>query len=313
MLVAGLGVPYAPALFREAEDWPRIHAALVGDTPQPRAYAEEAAEVIQVHRQRIERAFAALRERLVQARPDVLYVIASDEGQVFTSVQTPQLCTFLVDEIWGSMGLPGLGEPAADDMVRLKCARELASFVHRELVLREFDLSYSQSFVPLGQPEYGLSPAFVAPVRALFPGLDIPVVAFHLNVHVSPAPSGHRCFQLGQAFAEVLGERDERIALLASGGLSHDHFRDRAGWIDEPLDQWVLDQLRRGKAAALTRMFDLDSDTLRGGAAHVRLWTLVAAACESRQAKAEIIDYIPSYTAATGLGFAYWDVPKGEA
>ena len=48
---------------------------------------------------------------------------------------------------------------------------------------------------------------------------------------------------------------------------------------------------------------------LRGGAAHVRMWTAVAGACESLGARAEIVDYVPAYMAATGLGFATWAIP----
>ena len=44
---------------------------------------------------------------------------------------------------------------------------------------------------------------------------------------------------LGRALGEILEERPERVALLASGGLSHDHHRERAGWVDEPFDRWA--------------------------------------------------------------------------
>jgi protocatechuate 4,5-dioxygenase beta chain len=99
---------------------------------------------------------------------------------------------------------------------------------------------------------------------------------------------------------------------MASGGLSHDIGNYRAGWIDEPLDRWVLDHLARRKGRDLQGMFDLESDALRGGAAHVRMWTAVAGACESLGARAEILDYIPACMAATGLGFATWAIPGSE-
>ena len=91
-----------------------------------------------------------------------------------------------------------------------------------------------------------------------------------------------------------------------SGGLSHDHHGLRAGWVDHPFDQWALKQLSRGKGANLDPIWDLESDSIHGGTAEVRLWSVVAGACESFSGKAVVVDYFPSYTAATGLGFVYW-------
>jgi hypothetical protein len=53
-------------------------------------------------------------------------------------------------------------------------------------------------------------------------------------------------------------------------------------------------------------MFDVVSDTLARGGAQIRLWLMVAAAMESLGAKAQIIDYIPSYSIAAGVAFATW-------
>ena len=72
-----------------------------------------------------------------------------------------------------------------------------------------------------------------------------------------------------------------RIAVTASGGLSHDIGNYRAGWVDEPFDRWVLEHLARGKGRDLQGMFDLEPGALRGGAAHVRMWAAVAGACVS--------------------------------
>lgn len=309
MLTLGLAASYAPAMFREPAEWGKVHDWLVADVAQPPELAKETPDLLEEHAGRVRRAFDALRESLAQARAEALVVLASDTGRVFTGVQVPQMCTFLGDEFWGSTRFSELGEPADGDIIRLRCSPGLAAFVQRELVTKGFDMSYSQNLKPLGQPDYGSSPAFVEPARALFSNLDIPIVPIHINTQVTPAPSGHRCYAFGQAVAEVLQERPERIALLAAGGLSHDHHHDRAGYVDEPLDRWVLDQLARGRGTAVKGMFDLESDALRGGAAHVRLWTAVAGACESLGAKAEVVDYFPSYTAATGLGFVQWTIP----
>lgn len=306
MLGLGLAASNAPSMFRSADEWPVVHQRLVGDVPQPLEFAQETPEVIEAQIRLINAGFAALGQRLEAFGPDVLLVLGSDNGRVFTRRQIPQFATFLGTEIWGSTRLAELAEEPEDDIVRLPCAPALASALHAELVASGFDMSYSEVLRPLGQPEYGTSPAFVAPVRALRPKLDLPILPIHVNAHVPPAPSGRRCYELGRALASILADRPERVALLASGGLSHDHFGPRAGWIDPPLDQWVLDQLARARGTALERMYDLESDTLHGGAAEIRSWIIVAGACEAIRARASVVSYIPSYSAATGIGFAYW-------
>lgn len=306
MLGLGLASSFAPAMFRDPKEWRQIHERLTGDAPQPTELVAETAEVLEEQSRRIQRGFAALREQLEEFRPDALVILASDSGRVFTSVHVPQFATFLGAEIWGSTRLAELGEHAEDDIVRLQCASELAVFTHRELVEAGFDLNYSQVLRPLGQPEYGTAAGFVAPAPLLMPGLDLPVVPIYVNCHVPPSPSGRRCYVFGQALGEVLRERPERVALYACGGLSHDHFGPRAGWVDTPFDEWALDRFARGKGTTLHSVFSLESDTLQGGSAELRLWTVVAGACEALGGKARVVDYFPSYTGATGIAFAYW-------
>ena len=117
-------------------------------------------------------------------------------------------------------------------------------------------------------------------------------------------PSARTCYDLGRAIAAALKHRPEKVAIMASGGLSHDPRGPRAGWIDTPLDHWVLEQLRGGNGEALCQLFQFDSDTLRSGTGEIRSWIVVAGACDAAQAT--IVDYIPAHHAVTGLGFAYW-------
>lgn len=313
MLELGIALSYAPSIYRDAAEWPKIHQWLTEGAPRPPELAQETPEVLQRLKERADAGLRALRLQLEQTRPDAVIMLASDTGRVFSGIQVPQLSTFLGDEIWGSTRLAELGEPADADIVRLRCAPDLAAFVHRELVLRGFDMNYSKELRPLGQPDYGTAAAFVEPGRALLSGLDVPIVPIYVNSQIWPAPSGHRCYALGRALAEILDERPERVALVASGGLSQDYRGPRAGWIDHPLDRWVLDQLVRGKATELQTLFDLDSDSLRGGTGQIRLWIVVAGACEALGARARTVDYFPAYTAATGIGFVYWPIAMRES
>ncbi len=312
MLGLGLAASCVPSMFRPPEEWPRLHKWLTAGVPQPPQLLNETSEVVKEQADRAWRGYAALREQLEAFQPDALVVLAADDGRVFTQVHVPQLATFLGDEIWGSTRIAQLGEEAEDDIVRLRCASELGAFAQRELVEAGFDMSYSETLHPLGEPEYGTAAAFVAPAPLLFPGLDLPVVPIYVNCRLRPAPSGARCYAFGRALAEVLNERRERVAIFASGGLSHDYGGSRAGWVDVPFDEWALDRFARGKGTALGPIFDMESDALRGGSAELRLWTIVAGACEARGSKAVVVDYFPSFTAGAGIGFAYWPVNSSQ-
>ena len=312
MLGLGLAASFVPSMYRDAAEWPKIHDWLMGDAPQPLELAEETPEVVAAQAERINADLAILRDQLASYKPDAIVAVVSDSGRLFTKVQVPQFTTFVGDSAWGSTRYAELDENAADDIVEVPCASDLANFVQQELVAHGFDMNYSRLLNPLGQPEFGMPVSFVAAVRALVPSLDVPVVPIIVNAHVSPSPSGRRCRAFGQALGEILDEPPERIALVTSGGLSHDHQGSRAGWVDYPFDAWLLDQIKRGRAANLDPIWDLESDSVHGGVAEVRLWSVVAGACESLGGKAEVVDYFPSYTSGAGIGFARWRLAGSE-
>jgi protocatechuate 4,5-dioxygenase beta chain len=182
----------------------------------------------------------------------------------------------------------------------------LALHLLKELNRRGFHVSESKELKPLGRPKRGIGHAFTRPVVKVTPALNVPIIPFHVNAYFPPMPSARTCYELGQSIARVLKDRPEKVAIMASGGLSHDPRGPRAGWIDTPLDRWVLEQLRGGTSEALCHLFEFDSDTLRSGTGEIRSWIVIAGACS--EARATIVDYIPAHHAVTGLGFAYFSL-----
>jgi protocatechuate 4,5-dioxygenase beta chain len=170
-------------------------------------------------------------------------------------------------------------------------------------VERGFDPSNLGKMQPLGNASQGMSHMLIHPHPRLVPELDIPVVPIFLNENFPPLPTGQRCWELGLALRDILMDGPERIVLYASGGLSHDPRGPRAGWIDEPLDNWVLERIKRNESKKLVNLFTFDSDTLRGGTGEIRAWIAVAA---GMQRAATVLDYFPSHHAKCGLAFAYW-------
>ena len=310
MIGLGLACSHAPSLFRPVEEWPGVYKKLIGDVPQPPAAAEETLEVLQGYKDRTDAAFEAMRKKLESYKPDALIVLGDDQGAIFTEVHIPQFCIYLGRDISGNTKASFFGEDPSDGQVTLQCHQDLANYLLMELVDREMDMSYSQFLNPQSQDfmaEVGPH-AMIYPMPKLMPKLDIPVIPIFVNAYYPPSPSGHRCYQLGQAIADVMKDRPEKIAILASGGLSHDPLGPRAGWIDTTLDRWFLERLSRSRGYRANQMFDVDSDTVRGGTGEIRQWLTAAGACESLGGKATVLDYVPAHHSVTGLGFAYWEL-----
>jgi protocatechuate 4,5-dioxygenase beta chain len=304
-LELGLASSHAPSMFAPAEKWPQLHAALTRGVPQPPQAHEETPDVIQDYVCRIQRGFRTLRERLEGYQPDAVIIVGDDQTEVFSKALTPALAILVADEVAGTTNMRLLDQPLDQNHIRLNCHRALAAFLLERLVAKGFDLGAVEELTPLARPAAGLGHAFMRVANAI--GLHesgIPTIIFFLNAYHPPMPTAERCYEVGRALREILAPRPERVALYASGGLSHNPFGPRAGWVDEPLDHWVLDSIASGEGERLKHLFTFDSDTLRSGTGEIRSWIVAAGAFPG--VPASIVDYIPARHAVTGLGFAYW-------
>lgn len=304
MIGLGLGSSHAPAMFEPKEVWPYIYNGIPDYTKdsQPHAARLETPEVIQTYLNRINAAFDILRLQLEDYRPDALIVIGDDQSQVFDASFNPTFYIYTGEEVWG---LDGTGYRPIEKRRRLDflCHHQLAQFIHKGLIKKGFDLASGSVFKPLARPQLGMSHMATYVVPKVSPNLSIPIIPIFINEYYPPLPTGERCYNLGMALAEILAERSERVAIYASGGLSHDPNGPRAGWVDEPLDRWILERLEQNQGEALKNLFTFDSDTLRGGTGEIRAWISVAGAMRR---PAKVVEYIRAHHAKTGLAFAYW-------
>jgi protocatechuate 4,5-dioxygenase beta chain len=303
MIGLGIASSHAPAMFRPKETWEAIYSFRPKDVAQPKEAALETLDVIQGYIDRIERDFETLRSQIEAYRPDALIMVGDDQGDLFNPKSMPAFCVYRGEDLWGATAVSFLDEPVESSIIRMPCHTAIADHILKGLMKRGFDPAFLSASTGVGRPERGMGHMVTFPARKLMPKLDVPVVPIFINEYFPPLPTAQRCWDLGVAIAEILADRPERIAIYASGGLSHDPMGPRAGWIDEPLDRWVLERLERGEGRALTNLFTFDSDTLRGGTGEIRAWITVAGAMNR---PAQIVDYIKAHHAKVGLGFAYW-------
>ena len=116
------------------------------------------------------------------------------------------------------------------------------------LVADEFDMSFFQQ-KPL---DHGcFSPlSFLWPSEPEWPGKMIPLV---VGVLQFPIPSAKRCFKLGQSLRKAIESypEDLKVAIVATGGLSHQVHGERAGFNNTAWDHEFLDLFERNPEALL--------------------------------------------------------------
>src|SRR5262245_66500258 len=124
MLGLGMASSHAPMMFQKAEYWPRMVELIPPEAREqlPKNARVEIATpaIIEGKIQRIEAAFAVLREQLRAYRPDALLMIGDDQGDMFDVVNNPTFSVYTGEEhIWGRRARDPLGgEPGERTRVR---------------------------------------------------------------------------------------------------------------------------------------------------------------------------------------------------
>jgi aromatic ring-opening dioxygenase catalytic subunit (LigB family) len=139
------------------------------------------------------------------------------------------------------------------------------------------------------------------PLYFLLPEPKIPILPIYVNTWVDPAPTPKRCYQIGELIREVAVKSPDRVAILATGGLSHFPGSPRIGEIDTHFDHKLLEVMRQGNGPSLAD-YSVD-ELLKAGDSEFLNWMVVVGAVGN--AKATYTSYMPDFV-ATGWGFVSW-------
>lgn len=90
-----------------------------------------------------------------------------------------------------------------------------------------------------------LDHGLIVPLRLMLPRPDVPVVPIITQPHRSFSPFGARAF--GAAMREAVERSGLKVAMLATGGLSHWLDPGKFGGVDVEFDSYLLDMLRAGR------------------------------------------------------------------
>jgi protocatechuate 4,5-dioxygenase beta chain len=243
------------------------------------------------------RALDLMRDRLRAARPDVILLLSNDHLLNWPINNTPEYTVGIGAEHVGPADW--YDEWLALEKYRIPGHPALARYLVNEGARRQFSFAYVRDM----QFDDGVS----VPMHYLNPEGDIALVPVTMNCTVPPIPTPERAYQVGTTLREMVKAYagPERVAVLATGGLSHEPGGPRYFWVDEEFDRWFLDLLRRGDHAALLRECTLERMEAAGsgGTAELLAW-MVALAFTS--GPAEVLAYMPAIAWRTGTGMVVW-------
>jgi 2,3-dihydroxyphenylpropionate 1,2-dioxygenase len=296
-----------------------------------------------IHKDRAERfrdALGAARDRIAAARPDTAVIVGSNHFRGFWLDLIPAF-TIGVGEVVasGESGTPK-GPQRVDE--------DLATHLAGSLMAQGFDPAFSARL----QIDHGQTHA----IQYLLRGLDVAVVPIVVNMFAPPLPTLARCHDLGKALARAItshagpdgaGGAGRRVAVIASGGLSHrlpwpkdwkapqgedERFmveawlEGRLNWsdydarrreiilaaeaaINSDFDREFLGWLENGDAAKLRDWTTERVEEVAGnGAQEIRSWLALAGALGDAPARTLAYEPMPEWL--TGMGVAVID-PNG--
>jgi len=239
-----------------------------------------------------------MRRRLQDARPDVIVMFSNDHLLNWPINNVPEYTVGVAEEHVGPADW--FDEWLGMEKYRVPGHAALARFVVNEAGRRRLSLAWLREM----QFDDGIS----VPTHYLNPDARFRLVPITMNCTVPPIPTPARAYEVGRTLRDVLRAYPgpERVAVVATGGLSHEPGGPRYFWVDEGFDRWFLDLLKRGDHQALLHECTLERMEAAGsgGTAELLAWVAVLAFTAG---PADVLAYMPAIAWRSGTGMVVWN------
>jgi aromatic ring-opening dioxygenase catalytic subunit (LigB family) len=238
--------------------------------------------------------FKEIGEAIAALDPQALLVVANDHLHNFFLDNMPAFCIGAAERydspVEGWLKVEKRSVPGDT---------ALGAYLVQAMLETGFDPAYSMALT--------LDHAMVTPLELGGFAGRYPVVPLLVNCVQPPLPRMQRCLQLGHALRSAIEHYDgvERVAVLATGGLSHDVGTPRMGFVNERFDRGFLRLLADGDPDALAGFGHAEVDSAGNGAEEIRNW-LVAhgiAGCRGFALR----HYHPVNAWYTGIALGHWE------
>ena len=212
---------------------------------------------------------ALMRQEIAASGAQALLVVAAKHFANFFMNNMPAFCIGMADEYEGPIEDPAWLRIAR---TRVPGNADLSRRIVRE-VLQSVDTAYAE--------EWKFDHGIMVPLHFLTPEYNLPVVPANINCQGPPLTPLARAWAFGEALRRACDAVPEKIALLATGGISHWPATPDSGKINEAWDREFLARLLRQDRDAVISYTDEETyrDAGQGG---FEIRTFIAAAAAAR-------------------------------
>ena len=213
------------------------------------------------------RAFFALGDELRAAQPDALILVGAEHFANFFMNNMPAYAMGMADAYEGPIEDPAwLGIERQNIPGNAALSKRLIT-----QVMASTDLAYAE--------EWKFDHGLMVPLHFLTPKYDLPIVPVNINCQGPPLTPLHRAWAFGEALRRAADSVPERVAIVATGGISHwpatpDSGKVNAAWDERFMQRWCAND-----RDALISYTDIDTYREAGqGGFEIRTFISLAAA-----------------------------------
>lgn len=326
-IVLGIGTSHGPMLVTQTDQWRSrlafdkgaTHAwrggawsydQLVAERADENLAAQLTVKAMEAHRDRCQSALDRLADIFAEARIDVAVIIGNDQMEIFDERLIPAFAVFHGETITNyefppermaalppgiDLSVPGYIPKGGAEYAGHP---ELARSIIAQAMQDEFDVAAMKR---LPKPETPHAFGFV--YRRIMRDNPVPSVPVLVNTFYPPnQPTVGRCYNFGKSVLRGIQawRSDARVAVLASGGLTH-------FVIDETVDQLFFQAMRDRDIA---RVAELGEAIFQDGTSELKNWIPLAGMMADLGLDFDLIDYVPCYRSEAGtgnaMGFVCW-------
>jgi aromatic ring-opening dioxygenase catalytic subunit (LigB family) len=220
----------------------------------------------------VEGAFAEVRRRVEELRPDALIVVSVEH---FTNFFMSNLPAFAVGTAGSYVG------PVTKEMGEFLNVEQHDYLGHAKLGEHLYRFALESEFDPaLVEGGLAFDENFCVPLKHIDPASRFPLVPVIVNGVNPPWPTAKRCYDFGRMIRAAVEAQNqvERVVVVGTGGLSHWVGMPESGQINEAFDRDFLDRFESGDPARLTDYTQDQIDAAGNGAHEIRTWLVAAGA-----------------------------------
>jgi len=251
-----------------------------------------------------------------EASADAAVIIGDDQMEIFTDYDMPAFSIYYGETIENTpftdtqkaAMTPGMliaeGGHHGLEPETYPGLPALARHLIGAMMAAEFDVAAAKRLPNAAPfPTSGIPHAYGFVYRQIMKDKAVPNVPVFVNTFFPPnQPSASRCFRFGKALGRAIAswDADKRVAVVASGGMSH-------FVIDEQFDRGLFAAIKRHDEA---RFHTIPDAYMQSGTSEVKNWVAAAGALLDSGLEMTLVDYVPCCRSEAGTGtaqaFAYW-------